>query len=611
MSDNSRISAPTPVSATGRGFSATPLVKSAPVAGISADLGDRHPPFHSHGKVIAQNRETKETTIATPNGNIVVKTDIVLPIGADVGVDIYLQKAQLVANITLMRREAEMANAVKDAVTDADTPEVKPPVIPPPALQAGDKVAAIRLDANIPSAPAVNISEAMITTAAQSIDALRQKPAAEIVRFISETAGLSQETIRLLQSSANTSETIRQLSPQQQKLVIDAVARLTPREVLSPQANVIDDAMVPLLKVSPLETPIAPATTTPVVPLQQMQAMMGMFLGTPLPDNMLAAVMPEAAKLQQSIAHNILPEEKFFELAIRAISPAGTAPPVGGAITGTVESLTSSGAPVIRLDDNNTEHPTLYVVKTPVSIDVGTQISFDIVPLTPQQIVENFTTPAPAKWEALDEVIQSLSAMPAATAALIRQTIPAATPKFTPAALFFLAALRIGVAENWIGAPALQALRDMGRRDLAEKVSGDFSKLSAQSRETLAGDWRSITMPFLHDDTLNQLQFYIRRHHGDDSEEAGKGDKEAVTRFILNLHLSRMGDLQLDGLLRAKKLDIILRSEDPLPESMRRDLMQAFARGLEQSGSQGGISFQIKREKWVTIGEEKHAETIA
>jgi hypothetical protein len=182
----------------------------------------------------------------------------------------------------------------------------------------------------------------------------------------------------------------------------------------------------------------------------------------------------------------------------------------------------------------------------------------------------------------------------------MRNTVPATTPKFTPTALFFLAALRLGGIESWLGANTLQNLRDSGRNDLADKLAGDFGRLWAQSREQAAGDWRMISMPLLHDEQLSQLQFYVRKQQDEEAEK--DGDKKTVTRFILNLSLNRMGGVQLDGLLRKKQFDLILRTEEPLPFDMRQDLMKAFAAGLSHSGMQGGIAFQVRRESWVAVG---------
>ena len=178
--------------------------------------------------------------------------------------------------------------------------------------------------------------------------------------------------------------------------------------------------------------------------------------------------------------------------------------------------------------------------------------------------------------------------------------LPTPTPNFVPTALFFLAALRLGSVESWLGENTLRSLQQAGKKELAERLGSDFGKLSSLSKETLADGWRSISMPLLYDDQLSQMQFYVRRQYDQDGENEEDGAKPA-TRFIMNLNLSRMGEMQLDGFIRKKNFDVILRTEEKLPFNMRQELMKRFAQGLDQVQMQGKISFQTRKESWITV----------
>jgi hypothetical protein len=284
-----------------------------------------------------------------------------------------------------------------------------------------------------------------------------------------------------------------------------------------------------------------------------------------------------------------------------------------------VESLTESGFPILKTADSH------FVLKAPASVPVGSVVLFEARPMTAEQIIAGVqqqetdniplaqNRPAPAfdpllstEWPAMQEALQTLQQIDPPVAQVLRHSLPTPTVNLPPAALFFLAALRSGVLDNWLGGNALQVLQTAGKKDLIARLGGDFDKISSQSRETLADGWRSISIPLLHDDQLSQMQFYVR--HQQDQDHGGKdGEQKPATRFVLNLHLSRMGDMQLDGFIHKKNFDVILRTEENLPFSARQELMKSFTKGLEQVRMQGGISFQTRQQSWVTLELPQHA----
>ena len=107
-----------------------------------------------------------------------------------------------------------------------------------------------------------------------------------------------------------------------------------------------------------------------------------------------------------------------------------------------------------------------------------------------------------------------------------------------------------------------------------------------------SGDWRLFFIPLLGGDQVQQLRLFLR--HGQQGSGGGGGGEEddEPTRFVVELELSRLGDLQLDGLVRDKRFDLILRTRAPLPEFMRRDIAQIFQDANGATGYAGNIGFQ-------------------
>ena len=71
-------------------------------------------------------------------------------------------------------------------------------------------------------------------------------------------------------------------------------------------------------------------------------------------------------------------------------------------------------------------------------------------------------------------------------------------------------------------------------------------------------------------------------------------EREKGTRFLLDLDLSRLGPMQFDGLVKRqyKHFDLIIRTRDPLPGEMRRDIDGLFQNGLMNFGLEGSVVFQ-------------------
>jgi len=167
--------------------------------------------------------------------------------------------------------------------------------------------------------------------------------------------------------------------------------------------------------------------------------------------------------------------------------------------------------------------------------------------------------------------------------------------------------LRLGSIETWLGNNSLKALKDQGKKDLIDRLTQDFGKLSNISKDSAGSDWRAVSIPLFYDDKLEQMQLFTRQHHDEDSE--GFEYNKKTSRFILNLRLSRIGKMQLDGLIRNKKFDIIVRSEQKLPFNIRQEIIRRFDIGLTHVNMQGGVSFQAKAESWVKI-EVPHDDNI-
>jgi hypothetical protein len=144
----------------------------------------------------------------------------------------------------------------------------------------------------------------------------------------------------------------------------------------------------------------------------------------------------------------------------------------------------------------------------------------------------------------------------------------------------------------WPGSELRQALQSAGRPELVAKLEQGFGELARASPQTSQdGQWKTMVLPLLDEHALHQARLAIRR-------DPGKGDqpkdgKPASVHFLLDVELSRMGALQLDGLVRGKRFDLMLRTHKPLDSPMQNEIQRLFAEAKSATGITGEIYFQV------------------
>ena len=284
-----------------------------------------------------------------------------------------------------------------------------------------------------------------------------------------------------------------------------------------------------------------------------------------------------------------------------APAPSGPAIPAAGqTLIAVATGTTQGGQTVVRSPAGD------MVLPTRTLLPQGTTLTLELTaaPVRPQTTAG--TPPslhqqllASRSWPVLEETLVALHESNANAAQQVIQTLlPKANTRLSANIMFFLSALRGGDIRGWLGDGPSRILRRF-KPEALNRISDDFGRLARAADEPLPGDWRMMLVPFQNGSEIDQIRFFSRRNKDEDEDT----DEESGTRFVVDIDLSNLGRLQLDGLVLSahKKLDLIVRSDDPLPSPMQNDIRRIYEDAGDLTGMKGGLSFQSTPANFVSF----------
>lgn len=251
---------------------------------------------------------------------------------------------------------------------------------------------------------------------------------------------------------------------------------------------------------------------------------------------------------------------------------------------------------------NNIGHP---IVETPLGsivLEITPQITIDGV--IPIEIIsaKDSMLPAPSlsdtvsslftnrNWPALNEALELIQSSETVTNQQFSTLkVPKLDSQMAANILFFISALRGGDIRNWLGNEAGRRIQN-NSPELYARLAEEYNQLGRSVRETNTGDWRTTLIPLFNGSEFEFFQMNFRSG----SNDPNKKEDEDFARFIVDLELSKLGRIQLDGLIssKGKQFDLFVRSAIPFTKSMRRDLNKIFSECIEITGLSGNIIMQ-------------------
>lgn len=203
-------------------------------------------------------------------------------------------------------------------------------------------------------------------------------------------------------------------------------------------------------------------------------------------------------------------------------------------------------------------------------------------------------------WHTLAATLGVLQEASPVTAERLIQQIPTLNHQFTSSMLFFISALKGGALREWLGDRTIKQMEAVAPAMLNGLIQ-DMERIQHAFVHSPLTDWSSTILPFMFGAELHQARLYVRNEEQGGKAAGSKGDNGQ--RFIVECALSQLGELQLDGFIRAttpaKHFDLVVRGAGPLPADITQGIRQVFTATLEATRLSGQISFQYGAQHFV------------
>ena len=265
-----------------------------------------------------------------------------------------------------------------------------------------------------------------------------------------------------------------------------------------------------------------------------------------------------------------------------------------------VRGATPSGQPILTIDDQ------VVVVNTPSNWPIGTKLQVALG-AGAELVIGKEVRAAPSGYESLRQILEFFGQQ---NQLLINEVkrfrIPLAqTGQIAGPLLFFLAAMQKSNLSSWLGNDIKEALEASGKQGLLAALGEEMEGSRMTAIDNMGTAWKGTMVPYLDSDKLQQFRFYV--HDDRNQQQQNQTQRDIARRFLIDVSLTRLGPIQIDGLVNQKKLDVIVRTVNTLPEDLRNDLRVRFGHALEEVRYTGGLVFQTNKLGWVEIKARQNA----
>lgn len=190
-------------------------------------------------------------------------------------------------------------------------------------------------------------------------------------------------------------------------------------------------------------------------------------------------------------------------------------------------------------------------------------------------------------WPALASLLGDRAASDPGLASLLRKDLPQPGDSFAGQVIRILLGMAAEEAPETALARLLPQLAARPEASHLQEVIGEDLQRHARWAEP-ANEWRTFVLPVADGERLVPFQLHLRHSEGGASGEAG----DAGARFMIDVDLSRLGAIQLDGFYRRRQLFLTIRSGRRLPRGFGERLKEIFDRTLLAADMAGELRIE-------------------
>lgn len=216
-------------------------------------------------------------------------------------------------------------------------------------------------------------------------------------------------------------------------------------------------------------------------------------------------------------------------------------------------------------------------------------------------------------WPALDEALTALSQPLVAGQQPIPPTtlIPTIGPRLTHDLMLFLSVVRGGDFTKLWPTQVIKQLEEL-KPELLQRLQVDMGNMQQLAQPAQPQQqWSVYLVPMFFGQEAQHMRLFVRS----DDHDKHKDDAIHNQRFIMEIALSNLGDMQLDGFVqggkRPSQFDLVIRTAKSLPDAVEADISRLFANAIESTRLKGRIIFQTGREHFISPATQISAVNTA